>query len=66
MQMISIFLEQNHVSLYASTYSLSGFDKKKIISKGCKGQNFFNHLASCLYSLYSQFLVLGIGHMCKK
>lgn len=66
MQMISIFLEQNHVSLYASTYSLGGFDEKINHIKRLQGREFFNHLASCLYSLYSQFLVLGIGHMCKK
>jgi hypothetical protein len=33
MQMISIFLEQNHVSLYASTYSLSGFDEKNLYQR---------------------------------
>ncbi len=41
MQMISIFLEQNHVSLYARTYSLGGFDEKINHIKRLQGKGFF-------------------------
>jgi hypothetical protein len=41
MQMISIFLEKNHVSFYANTYSLRGFDEKINHITGLEGKGFF-------------------------
>jgi hypothetical protein len=40
--MISIFLEQNHVSPYANTYSLGRFDEKINHIKGLQRKGIFS------------------------
>ncbi len=72
-----LFVQEKHVSFYASTCSLGELDEKTNSIKNLKAWNFepkgykrndffFGHLVSCLYSLSSKFLALGANHMCMK